>query len=157
MKFKSVPMFAAVAWAALIVAACGSSPTSSSSSSSTSASASPSASVASSPVVLAKTVGSMGTLLVGASDGMTLYTFAKDTPGVSNCSGQCAVTWPPLTVPSGQTPTGGDGVTGQLATITRSDGTIQVTYKGLPLYFFHNDASPGDTKGNYTNWSLVHP
>jgi predicted lipoprotein with Yx(FWY)xxD motif len=48
-------------------------------------------------------------------------------------------------------------VTGQLATITRSDGSLQVTYKGLPLYFFHSDSNPGDTKGNYTGWSLVKP
>jgi predicted lipoprotein with Yx(FWY)xxD motif len=48
-------------------------------------------------------------------------------------------------------------VTGQLGTITRADGSLQVTYKGLPLYFFHNDSNPGDTKGNYTGWSLVKP
>ena len=44
-----------------------------------------------------------------------------------------------------------------MGTITRSDGTLQVTYKGLPLYLFHKDANPGDTKGNYTGWSLVKP
>ena len=65
--------------------------------------------------------------------------------------------WPALTVPSGQTPTGGSGVTGQLGTITRDDGTVQVTYNGLPLYFFHNDTAPGDIKGKYTNWNLVKP
>ncbi|TMD19246.1 MAG: hypothetical protein E6J07_05525 [Chloroflexi bacterium] len=66
-------------------------------------------------------------------------------------------TWPPLTIPAGTTPTGGPGVTGQLGTITRSDGSLQVTYKGMPLYFFHSDAQAGDTKGNYTGWSLVKP
>jgi len=34
---------------------------------------------------------------------------------------------------------------------------VQVTYKGLPLYFFHSDSAAGDTKGNYTGWSLVKP
>jgi predicted lipoprotein with Yx(FWY)xxD motif len=109
------------------------------------------------PVVMAQQVGTMGTLLVAASNGHTLYTFNSDSPGVSRCSGQCLATWPALTVPAGQTPTGGAGVTGQLATITRTDGSLQVTYKGLPLYFFHSDSAAGDTKGNYTGWSLVHP
>ncbi len=154
----------ATAFFALTLAACGSQPSTSastSSSSSPSASASPSATAsaaaAASPVVMAQTVGSNGMILVAASDSMTLYTFDSDSAGKSNCSGQCAVIWPPLTVPTGVTPTAGPGVTGQLGTITRSDGAIQVTYKGLPLYFFHNDSKPGDTKGHYTGWELVHP
>ena len=99
----------------------------------------------------------MGTVLVAASNSHTVYTFGSDTPGVSNCNGGCATTWPPLTIASGTTPTGGPGVTGQLGTITRADGSLQVTYKGLPLYFFHSDTKAGDTKGNYTGWSLVKP
>ena len=99
----------------------------------------------------------MGTILVAASNHHTVYTFDSDTPGVSKCNGGCASTWPPLTVAGAATPTGGAGVTGQLGTITRSDGSMQVTYKGLPLYFFHSDANAGDTKGNYTGWSLVKP
>lgn len=46
---------------------------------------------------------------------------------------------------------------GQLGTITRADRSLQVTYKGLPLYFFDGDTKAGDTKGNYTGWSLVKP
>ncbi|MDQ6720585.1 MAG: hypothetical protein M3003_07300, partial [Candidatus Dormibacteraeota bacterium] len=69
----------------------------------------------------------------------------------------CATAWPPLTVATGTTPTGGSGVTGPLGTITRSDGSLQVTYKGLPLYFFRSDSAAGETKGNYTGWSLVKP
>ena len=107
--------------------------------------------------MLAQSVGTMGTILVAASNSHTVYTFNSDTPGVSKCSGGCATTWPPLTVASGTTPTGGPGVTGQLATITRSDGSVQVTYKGMPLYFFHSDSKAGDTMGNYTGWSLVRP
>jgi predicted lipoprotein with Yx(FWY)xxD motif len=99
----------------------------------------------------------MGTILVAASNSHTVYTFDSDTPGVSNCNGGCATTWPPLTTASGATPTGGPGVAGQLGTITRTDGSLQVTYKGLPLYFFRSDSKPGDTKGNYTGWSLVKP
>ena len=107
--------------------------------------------------MLAQSVGTMGTILVAAANNHTVYTFDSDTPGVSKCTGGCASTWPPVSIASGTTPTGGPGVTGQLGTITRADGSLQVTYKGMPLYFFHSDANAGDTKGNYTGWSLVKP
>jgi predicted lipoprotein with Yx(FWY)xxD motif len=109
------------------------------------------------PVVLAQSVGTMGTILVAASNSHTVYTFNSDSPGASKCNGGCSTSWPPLTINTGMTPTGGAGVTGQLGTITRTDGSLQVTYKGLPLYFFHSDSKPGDTMGNYTGWSLVKP
>ncbi len=90
---------------------------------------------------------------------MTVYTFTKDTAdsGKSACTGGCASTWPPLTVPAGGAPAAGTGATGKLGTITRDDGTIQVTYKGLPLYFFKNDKAPGDANGVYENWEAVKP
>ena len=140
-----------------MLAACGgpTGGTAATASPSPSPTATPSQSAA--PVVLAQTVGTMGTILVAASNSHTVYTFNSDTPGVSNCKGGCIGTWPSLTLTGGQTPTGGPGVTGQLGTITRDDGSLQVTYKGLPLYFFHSDSKPGDTKGNYTGWSLVKP
>ena len=149
------------ATSALMFAACGgqSSGAGPTASPSPSPSATPTATPApsASPVVLAQVVGSMGTILVAASNGHTVYTFNSDRPGVSNCKGGCTSTWPPVSVPPGSTPVGGAGVTGQLGTITRDDGTLQVTYKGLPLYFFHSDGKPGDTNGNYTGWSLVKP
>ena len=150
---------ALVVSAALLLAACGGTSTGTAATASPSASATPTPSptAGSAPVVLAQSVGTMGTILVAASNNHTVYTFDSDTPGVSRCTGGCATTWPPLTVPAGTTPTGGPGVTGQLGTITRSDGSLQVTYKGMPLYFFHSDAKAGDTKGNYTGWSLVKP
>lgn len=101
-----------------------------------------------------------GTVLVAGSNTMTVYTFAKDVAhsGTSACTGACLAKWPALTVPAGSTPVAGAGVTGTLGTITRTDdGTFQVTYNGLPLYFFANDKAPGDTNGNYTGWSLVKP
>src|SRR3981081_1145556 len=145
--------------AALLLAACGgtSSGTAATASPSATPTPTPSPTAAASPVVLAQSVGTMGTILVAASNNHTVYTFDSDTPGVSKCTGGCATTWPPLTVATGTTPTGGPAVTGQLGTITRSDGSLQVTYKGMPLYFFHSDATAGDTKGNYTGWSLVKP
>ena len=90
---------------------------------------------------------------------MTVYTFTKDVKdsGKSNCNGDCAVTWPPLAAPASGTPTAGAGVTGKLGTITRDDGSVQVTYNGLPLYFFKNDHAPGDANGVYANWEAVAP
>ena len=107
--------------------------------------------------VEAKEVGSIGTVLVAGSNGMTVYTFAKDVKdsGKSACNTGCIDKWPALTVTG--TPTAGTGVTGKLATITRDDGTTQVTYNGLPLYFFANDHAPGDANGVYTNWAAVKP
>jgi predicted lipoprotein with Yx(FWY)xxD motif len=109
--------------------------------------------------VEAKSVGSIGTALVAGSNGMTVYTFAKDVKdsGKSACNAGCIDKWPALTVAAGTTPSAGAGVTGKLGTITRDDGTTQVTYNGLPLYFFANDHAPGDANGVYTNWSAVKP
>jgi predicted lipoprotein with Yx(FWY)xxD motif len=106
-----------------------------------------------------KTVGALGTVMV-ASNGYTVYTFTKDTKdsGKSACTGGCLTKWPAVTVATGGSATAGTGVTGKLATITREDnGTIQVTYNGLPIYFFTGDSKPGDGNGVYTNWEAVKP
>ena len=100
-----------------------------------------------------------GTILVNAA-GMTLYKFSADSAGMSACSGACAMAWPPVTVASGMTPKGGSGATGTFGTITRSDGTLQVTYNGDPLYTFSGDSAAGDTNGqNLTSdggtWTVV--
>jgi len=121
--------------------------------------AAPAAPAAGAATVMAKTIGSQ-TILVAGSNGMTVYTFTSDTAGSgkSACSGGCLTKWPALTVAAGATATAGTGVTGQLGTITRADdGSLQVTYNGLPLYFFQNDKAPGDTNGSYPNWNLVKP
>jgi predicted lipoprotein with Yx(FWY)xxD motif len=120
----------------------------------------PPASSATSATVEAKEVGSAGMILVDPKTGLTLYNFTQDTKdsGTSACTGGCLTTWPALTVDAGVTPTGGPGVTGTLGTITRTDdGSTQVTYNGLPLYFFKNDKAPGDLNGVYENWVTVAP
>ncbi len=125
------------------------------------ATAAPSAAtVASGNAVEAKSVGTLGTVLVAGSNGMTVYTFTKDVKdsGTSTCTGGCLTKWPALTVAAGATPVGGAGVTGKLGTITRADNSaLQVTYNGLPLYFFQGDKAPGDGNGVYTNWLAVKP
>ena len=105
-------------------------------------------------------VGTVGTVLIAGSNQMTLYIFTQDVKdsGVSACTGGCLTTWPALTVAAGETPTAGEGVPGTLGTITRTDdGTIQVTYNGLPLYFFVSDTAPGDAAGVYEFWEVVAP
>jgi predicted lipoprotein with Yx(FWY)xxD motif len=112
----------------------------------------------SSATITAATVTGHGSVLVGGSNGMTLYMFDMDTPGsnTSACTGGCISTWPPLTVPAGSTPTAASGISGQLATFTRSDGKgTQVTYNGHPLHFYSGDTKPGDANGNYPHWSSV--
>src|SRR5215216_6924192 len=94
------------------------------------------------------------------SDGRTLYRFTRDTVNVSSaCYGQCAVTWPPLLIDDG-TPVAGEGVNGNLlGVLTRTDGTRQVMYNGMPLYYYNKDVNPGDTVGQLVGnvWFIVHP
>ena len=120
----------------------------------------PTTAASSGETVEATSVGTIGTVLVAGSNGMTVYTFSKDVKdsGTSACTGGCITKWPALTVAAGTTPTAGTGVTGTLATITRADdGKLQVTYNGLPLYFFSGDSAPGDGNGVYPGWAAVKP
>ena len=92
----------------------------------------------------------LGDFLVDAN-GMTLYMFTNDETNVSNCYDQCAVNWPPLLVQAGEVPVPGFGVSGELGMTLRDDETLQVTYNGMPLYYWVNDAAPGDTTGQGVN------
>jgi predicted lipoprotein with Yx(FWY)xxD motif len=136
---------AGLASLALIAAACGSS-TPSSSSGGNSSSTAGTTSTSSSALKTAKIGGA--TVLTNAK-GFTLYWFAKDTTGKSNCTGSCAHYWPPVKGPV----TAGTGVTGKVGVITRSDGTKQATYNGHPLYTYVGDTAPGQDKGNGLNLS----
>ncbi len=141
---------AGLAGVALIAAACG---TSSTTSTSTATKASSSPSAASSPAAASTTV--LKTMTIGGAKvltnakGFTVYWFAPDTATKSNCNGSCAHYWPPVKGPL----TAGPGVTGKLATITRSDGSTQATYNGHPLYTYVSDSAPGQDQGNGLNLS----
>lgn len=103
--------------------------------------------------------GADGTFLTG-EDGRTLYTFKKDTaPNASTCDGGCANAWPPFTIADDDTLKAGDGVTGNLATFDRGDGSKQVSYDGAPLYYFGGDKAAGDTNGQGLNgvWFVAAP
>lgn len=105
-----------------------------------------------------------GPILVDG-EGMSLYVFLADTQngGTSACGADdgCVTEWPPLG--SEGAPAAGEGLDGALlGTITRDDGTMQVTYNGWPLYHYAGDAAPGDTNGQALNefggvWYLVSP
>jgi predicted lipoprotein with Yx(FWY)xxD motif len=134
----SVPrLIAALVTAVLLAAGC----------TSTTASPAPSSGAAGAAGVTVGTAKSatLGTYLTGPN-GMALYTHAGDSATSSTCTGGCASAWPPLAT-TGQ-PTAGSGVTGQLGTLTRADGTVQVTYGGLPLYYWQGDTKAGDVTGN---------
>jgi predicted lipoprotein with Yx(FWY)xxD motif len=91
-----------------------------------------------------KTIQIKGVTVLTNSKGMTLYWFAPDTPTKSACYGSCAAYWPPVYGAQ----KAGPGVTGTLGTIRRSDGTIQATYDGHPLYTYIADSAPGQAHGN---------
>jgi predicted lipoprotein with Yx(FWY)xxD motif len=100
-------------------------------------------------------VDKLGSILADGK-GLTLYLFTKDTRDTSNCYDQCASAWPPL-VAAGQ-PVLQAGVDPALVgTTPRTDGTIQVTYNGWPLYYYFEDANAGDALGQATNsvWWVV--
>jgi predicted lipoprotein with Yx(FWY)xxD motif len=83
-----------------------------------------------------------GSMMFTDMHDMTLYTFAKDTPGTSNCNDQCAKNWPPVMAPADAK------VMGDWTVVTRSDGTHQWAYKGMPLYTWAKDQKPGDKTGD---------
>ncbi|MPQ93269.1 hypothetical protein [Thioclava sp. JE_KL1] len=88
------------------------------------------------------------------SAGMTLYTFAKDSEGMSACNGPCATNWPPLMASAE------DQAMGDWSVITRDDGTKQWAYKGQPLYTWKNDMKPGDVTGDGVAngaWKVAQP
>jgi predicted lipoprotein with Yx(FWY)xxD motif len=104
--------------------------------------------------------GDLGDILVD-SDGNTLYIAEGESGDNILCAGPCLSAWPPLTVPADEEPISGDSVDGTLSTVTRDDGTVQVTFDGLPLYTFASDSGPGDVTGHgfidQLTWHAVTP
>lgn len=101
------------------------------------------------PVALAMTTDATLGSFVAGKGGLSLYVFGKDTATTSACytTNDCQTTWPPLTVISAADVTAGSGVTGAIGTITRTDGTLQATLGGHPLYYYAGDKAAGDTTG----------
>ena len=142
LNFLALPLAAS-----LTLAACGSS---SSSSGSSSQAAAPASSTSSSSgegtaVVKSASNATLGTTVLVDAQGMTLYSLSGEQNGKWICtSTACTGIWHPVSAPSSGTPSGS---VGSLATVKRPDGTMQVAYKGMPLYTFTPDQKPGDAKG----------
>jgi len=151
MKKRLVLTMAALALATVALAGCSSTGSGSTGTSSKSA-----------PVASGDTLSTgttkLGTVVINGK-GLTVYMYTKDTvnSGKSNCTGQCASTWPAVTTTSA-TPSV-RGVTGTVATIKRGDGSMQVTLNGWPLYTFASDSKPGDVGGQNVlgTWFVLSP
>jgi predicted lipoprotein with Yx(FWY)xxD motif len=100
-----------------------------------------------------KTVKSdKGDVLAG-DKGMTVYTFKKDTAGMSNCYDKCAQNWPPVMAASDAK------ADGAYSLVTRKDGAKQWAKDGMPLYYWVKDTKEGDTTGDGVNgvWDVAKP
>jgi predicted lipoprotein with Yx(FWY)xxD motif len=143
--------------ASLLIAACGSSSSSNTTSSAASTQAAAQTTSSSSSAVVVKSASSsLGTILVD-SQGMTLYHLSGEQNGKFICTSTvCLGVWHPLIAPSSGTPS---GEVGSLGTVKRPEGTMQVTYKGTPLYTFTQDKQAGETNGqgikDVGTWSVI--
>jgi predicted lipoprotein with Yx(FWY)xxD motif len=162
MSSKGRIIFAgAIAATACLLTACGAaSSTSATPPASSTVSASPVANSGSGLDAALRTTSnsSLGTIVVDGS-GRTLYRFDKDSasPPTSNCTGACAQLWPPILVGTQITLSGINR--SLLGTIKRSDGAVQLTLNGWPLYRYEGDSAPGQTNGEGVGgvWFAVRP
>jgi predicted lipoprotein with Yx(FWY)xxD motif len=151
---KSTFVTSAAAGMVLLAAACGGS-----SPSTSAASPSPSPAATGEKIAVA-TNAKLGSFLVDES-GMTVYLFVADTGTASTCYSTCAIIWPPVLTTGA--PQAGTGVQASLlGTTTRTDGKVEVTYGGHPLYYFMQDKAAGDVKGQGINgfgalWWVLSP
>jgi predicted lipoprotein with Yx(FWY)xxD motif len=153
---KKLLAFGCLAVGLIPLAGCGSSSSTTSSSAASSAPAATTTANTSSTTTATPAAASgetiatkhskLGTILAAGPKHLTVYLFEADKGGQSACSGDCAQDWPPVTTDA-EAQASGAAVSADLGTITRSDGTKQVTYKGHPLYFFIKDKDDGDAYG----------
>lgn len=102
--------------------------------------------------------GTFGSIMTDSA-GRSLYFFSVDYNGKSNCNGGCLAAWPAFYIDPAKLTMDTALKAADFATITRTDGAKQTTYKGWPLYYFAQDANSGDTKGDNVggNWFIAKP
>ena len=99
------------------------------------------------PAIVVVHPGKTAHLVMANAAGFTLYAFSIDRPGNSQCRGACARRWRPA-VSSGGKPQAGAGVSlPSIGSMLRPDGSFQVTFNGLPVYYFVEDRNPFDENG----------
>ena len=104
-----------------------------------------------SSIIQTKTDSKLGKYLADSS-GKPLYTYSQDTENTSNCTGACLTNWPVYKATSSSA-----SLPANVGTITRSDGTLQYTYKKKPLYYFTCDTSSGITGNGVDGFNIATP
>jgi predicted lipoprotein with Yx(FWY)xxD motif len=152
---SKVLVTAATVAVALLAAACGGT-----TQSTAAASPSPSPAAAAGMTIAVATNAKLGQILVDGK-GMTVYLWVADTATTSTCYTTCATFWPPV-LTTGAPHAGAGSQASLLGTTTRTDGMVQVTYAGHPLYYFQKDKQAGDATGQGSNgfgalWWVMSP
>lgn len=108
-------------------------------------------------VLVTASTTALGTYLTDRR-GRAVYRFANDENGISNCTAQCAQTWPPALVRDLNI-SAGEGIPGPIGIVQRPDGAMQLSYQGHPLYYYTGDVGSGTTNGHGRNnlWFVVAP
>ena len=106
--------------------------------------------------VMIATSAKLGNYLVDGN-GNALYYFSKDSPGASSCNGDCIKNWPAFSATNFVVPSALKA--SDFGTLTRSDGSMQATYKGYPLYYWKKDSMRGDATGQGVGsvWYVIDP
>ena len=152
---SKVLVTAATVAVGLLAAACGGT-----TQSTAAASPSPSPVAAAGMTIAVVTNAKLGQILVDGK-GMTVYLWVADTGTTSTCYTTCATFWPPV-LTTGAPQAGAGAQASLLGTTTRTDGMVQVTYAGHPLYYFQKDKQAGDATGQGSNgfgalWWVMSP
>lgn len=103
-------------------------------------------------VITTKTDPTLGNYLADAN-GKALYTYGQDSADTSNCTGSCLAVWPAYKATSSSA-----SLPANVGTFTRADGTVQYTYKKMPLYYYTGDTAAGQVTGDGVNgFSVAKP
>lgn len=116
---------------------------------------------ASSASIQVATLADGGQQYLTDGEGRALYVIENENEPDA-CIDSCASAWPPFTAQPGGEPMTSGAQQDLVGTVERPDGTTQITYGEHPLYYYAEDAGPGETKGQdvtdeWGEWYLVQP